>query len=358
MFHRSTARPQNNKPNTQAQEQNLGQGQSQDHQATAQPQQKFKAQPQRKIYRPRVESSAVKKYAKSGDDLVPATSQSGYQTNYRANENAQLRSQVQQPQKRQDQAQTMAQQPINSMLDTHNNQTNYNPLNKPIENEKEVKPMNTQESLAKKNASDVADKSATPQNRDVNIPGNNFQRPGTPAAPAAVPGRPAYPGSYGAGAPANAPYGAAVADSGRKLVIGEGITMSGEIESCEHLIVQGTIEAVLKGASLLDVSQTGAFLGTVEIDEANIAGRFEGDITVKGRLTIESTGEVVGSISYKELSMEAGAVIDGSVSPIGSVNTIAKANSKKSTPAKSKKTSTDSGAELPFSDNNKSDAAQ
>ena len=356
MFHRSTARPQNNKPNTQDQERNLGQNQAQpsgqNHQVTEQSQQKFQAQPQRKIYRPRVESSAVKKYAKSGDDLVPTTNQSGYQTNYRANENLQVRSQVQQP--------------INSMLDTqdnsqnnsNNNQPNFNPLNKPIENEKEVKPMNTQESLAKKNASDVADKSATPQNRDVNIPGNNFQRPGTPAAPAAVPGRPAYPGSYGAGAPANTPYGATATDSGRKLVIGEGITMSGEIESCEHLIVQGTIEAVLKGASLLDVSQTGAFLGTVEIDEANIAGRFEGDITVKGRLTIESTGEVVGSISYKELSMEAGAVIDGSVSPIGSVNMIAKTNSKKAAPAKSKKTSTDGGAELPFSDNNKSDAAQ
>ena len=190
------------------------------------------------------------------------------------------------------------------------------------------------------------EKAIAPQNRDVNIPGNNFKRPAQ-AAPQPA-GRPGYPGgAYNAASPANGPYGANASQSnGRKLVIGQGITMSGEIEACEHLIVEGTIEATLKGANVLDVYESGAFLGTVEIDEANIAGRFEGDITVKGRLTIESTGQVIGSISYKELSMEAGAVIDGSISPIGSTNT-----PKKAAPSsKGKKASSSNGAELPFAD--------
>ncbi len=264
----------------------------------------------------RVESSAVERYAKSQNE-VPVPSNL-------ANENVNAPMQVPQQQ---------------------NNKTEINHY------EEDMNPMNNPEPQTKGNMDDK--KAAAPQGRDVNIPGNNFQRPGAqsaqPAQPAAA-ARPTYPGSYAANTAANNPYGAqSNSTSGRKLVIGQGITMSGEIEACEHLIVEGIIEATLKGANVLDVYESGAFHGTVEIDEANIAGRFEGDITVKGRLTIEATGVVIGSISYKELSMEAGATIDGSVSPIGSTNATAN-TAKKSSASKAKKAKSDNGAELPFAE--------
>lgn len=56
------------------------------------------------------------------------------------------------------------------------------------------------------------------------------------------------------------------------------------------LIVEGTVEAALKGASSLEIAETGMFYGTVEISEATIAGKFEGDLTVNGRLTVRSSG--------------------------------------------------------------------
>ncbi len=102
----------------------------------------------------------------------------------------------------------------------------------------------------------------------------------------------------------------------RKLTIGRGITMSGEIESCDHLYVEGTVEAALKGAQVLEVAESGVFYGTVEIEEANIAGRFEGEIAVKGRLTLEATAVITGTISYGEIQIEAGAVIDGRMTPM------------------------------------------
>ena len=104
--------------------------------------------------------------------------------------------------------------------------------------------------------------------------------------------------------------------SGNTLTIGEGISMSGEIGACEHLIVEGTVEAALKGARVLDIAETGTFFGSVEIDEATVAGRFEGEITVNGRLTVRSGGVITGSISYKELEVEAGAVLDGRLAPV------------------------------------------
>lgn len=143
--------------------------------------------------------------------------------------------------------------------------------------------------------------------------------------------------------------------TGRKLVLGEGITMSGEIEACDHLVVEGTVEATLKGASVLDIAQSGMFFGAVEINEATIAGRFEGDLVVNGRLTIRSTGTVMGTIAYKELAVEAGATIDGKINPM-SVNRVATTD-KKSTGSMKQNSqqsgkSTESGSELPFSAKN------
>lgn len=177
----------------------------------------------------------------------------------------------------------------------------------------------------------------------IDIPGGVFSRPGQ-AAPIAgrVPG--AYPGAY----PGAATYGQQSAStandpaSGRKLYIGQGITLSGEIESCDHLVVEGTVEAALKGASVLEIAEAGAYFGTVDIDEATIAGRFEGDLTVRGRLTVKASGSITGSITYKELAIEAGATLDGKVSPLDAKNV--NASARKTTKAKTN----DYGAELPF----------
>jgi cytoskeletal protein CcmA (bactofilin family) len=148
----------------------------------------------------------------------------------------------------------------------------------------------------------------------LQIPGSGaYQRPGQPPVRAAG----NFPGSYPGYNPHVTPGAASQISTDRRLIIGRGITMSGEIESCDHLIVEGTVEATLKGASVLDVAESGVFYGTVEIDEATIAGRFEGDIQVNGRLTIRAGGAITGSISYKELEVEAGATIDGRLSPVG-----------------------------------------
>lgn len=136
-------------------------------------------------------------------------------------------------------------------------------------------------------------------------------------------------------------------DSDRKLTLGPGITMSGEIEACDHLIVEGTVEAALKGAKILEIAETGVYFGTVEIEDATIAGRFEGDLTVHGRLTIRSGGSITGSISYGELAVEAGATLDGSITPLVRKD----ASSAKKQPKKSATVQASAPAnELPLSD--------
>ncbi len=181
--------------------------------------------------------------------------------------------------------------------------------------------------------------------------GAPFQRP--PQMQRSVPG--GFPGAYAAPV-SHSPFESrnesrgSVSSDERRLVIGQGITMSGEIESCDYLMVEGTLEAALKGAKILDIAACGTFYGSVEIEEATVAGRFEGELTVNGRLTIKSGGSVTGSISYKELSVEAGATLDGKVSPLASAGVAKMEASKKSMAPKNDNAGRmmDS-SELPFS---------
>ena len=173
--------------------------------------------------------------------------------------------------------------------------------------------------------------------------------PAAQAAPSPANRPVAYPGAYpGAASSAYAAQGAndTSASSNNRLVISKGITLSGEIESCEHLIVEGTVEAALKGASILEIAETGAFYGTVEIDQATVAGQFEGDLTVKGRLTVKAGGSITGAIAYKELAVEAGAQIDGKISPLDAHAKASSSNRKVS--GKKTQNAADAGAELPF----------
>ena len=176
----------------------------------------------------------------------------------------------------------------------------------------------------------------------------SFQKPVSqaPRIPGSFSG--AYPGAPSGSMGGVKSYGAP-AESARRLVVGQGITMSGEIESCDMLIVEGTVEAALKGASHLDVTETGVFYGSVEIDEATISGRFEGDLVVNGRLTVTETGSVTGSIAYKELAIEAGATVDGKIMPLSSMAAKGGKETTKSVKSAGPKNDNDTAGELPFS---------
>ena len=191
---------------------------------------------------------------------------------------------------------------------------NQLPINQPNQPQEDIQAMNTPNT---QNATTPASDEAASRSHET--ASSTYQRPAgqaTPARPGAgYPGA-AYPAAMYPAA-RNTAASATATGERNKLTIGRGIAISGEIDACDHLTVEGTVEAALKGASVLDIAEGGTFYGTVEIDEAVIAGRFEGDITVNGRLLIRSTGTITGSIAYKELEVESGAVIDGRLTPVG-----------------------------------------
>jgi cytoskeletal protein CcmA (bactofilin family) len=99
-----------------------------------------------------------------------------------------------------------------------------------------------------------------------------------------------------------------------KLVVGPDIKMKGvEISDCDTLVVEGRMEATLD-SRVLEITQNGIFQGTIAVDNAEIHGRFEGELTVRKQLIIQGTGKVSGKIKYAKIKVEEGAELSGEIS--------------------------------------------
>lgn len=99
-----------------------------------------------------------------------------------------------------------------------------------------------------------------------------------------------------------------------KLVVGPDIKLKGvEISDCDTLIVEGRVEATLD-SRVLEITPNGVFQGTIAVDNAEIHGRFEGELTVRKQLIISGAGKVSGKIRYAKIKVEEGAELSGEIS--------------------------------------------
>jgi cytoskeletal protein CcmA (bactofilin family) len=122
----------------------------------------------------------------------------------------------------------------------------------------------------------------------------------------------------------------------RTMIVGPGVSVSGTISSCSRLILEGTIDAKLDDCQHVIVAQTGVFKGDVSTDNADVHGRFEGDLIVRKRLLVRATGQVSGTLTYGEIEIECGGKISGAIRPhkdasTGSYSRPAQANEERLT---------------------------
>ena len=109
----------------------------------------------------------------------------------------------------------------------------------------------------------------------------------------------------------------------RHLMIGRGVSLTGEITACEQLVVEGNVEANLQECRNIEIAETGLFKGIATIDSAEVRGRFEGELTVRKRLLIRATGQVTGKVAYAEIQIEHGGRISGELALYAGEDTMA-----------------------------------
>ena len=105
----------------------------------------------------------------------------------------------------------------------------------------------------------------------------------------------------------------AAVQGGSKLTVGPNIKLKGvEITDCDTLVVEGLVEATMD-SRVMQIAEQGAFKGSAEIDVAEIRGEFSGNLTVRQKLVIYSTGKVTGTIRYGKLVIEEGGQLAGEI---------------------------------------------
>jgi cytoskeletal protein CcmA (bactofilin family) len=107
--------------------------------------------------------------------------------------------------------------------------------------------------------------------------------------------------------------------AGKRLIVGEGISLSGEITACDRLVVEGSVQVTLNQTRAIEITESGRFTsGKAEVEEAEISGLYEGELTVRRRLLIRAKGQVRGTVRYGELEIERGGRLSGTISMIES----------------------------------------
>jgi cytoskeletal protein CcmA (bactofilin family) len=113
------------------------------------------------------------------------------------------------------------------------------------------------------------------------------------------------------GSPRRIDRGRPVDAENKKLIVGQDIHLSGEITSCDRLVVEGRVEASLTNARVIEVAPSGFFKGDAQVEEADISGRYEGTLIAYEKLTVRTGGRVSGSIRYGNIVIESGGEISG-----------------------------------------------
>jgi cytoskeletal protein CcmA (bactofilin family) len=109
------------------------------------------------------------------------------------------------------------------------------------------------------------------------------------------------------------PAATGVKEGESKLTVGPNIKLKGvEITDCDTLVVEGSVEATMD-SRVIQISERGAFKGSAEIDVAEIRGLFEGNLTVRQKLVIYSTGKVTGKVRYGKVVIEEGGQLSGEI---------------------------------------------
>jgi cytoskeletal protein CcmA (bactofilin family) len=104
------------------------------------------------------------------------------------------------------------------------------------------------------------------------------------------------------------------------FILGEQTSMIGKIAYQGHAVIHGLFEGEFEGGVSLTIGPQGFVKADIHVDEAEISGKLEGNITVKNRLVLRGSAEIRGTITAPRISVDEGVSIMGQVhvTPTGS----------------------------------------
>jgi cytoskeletal protein CcmA (bactofilin family) len=102
-----------------------------------------------------------------------------------------------------------------------------------------------------------------------------------------------------------------MADDGEVTVLGQGASLEGNIVSAGSLRIDGKVKGQINADGDVVISPQSSVEADIKAENATVAGKFKGNIIVKGRAELARGGRVDGNITCKTLVVQEGGVFQG-----------------------------------------------
>ena len=100
------------------------------------------------------------------------------------------------------------------------------------------------------------------------------------------------------------------ATRGQSNRIGKSTSISGEVVSKADFRIDGKLDGSVETTGKIVIGPTGVITGKVHCANADIQGRFNGELTVTNLLNLKSTAIIEGDVTVGKLSVEPGATFN------------------------------------------------
>jgi len=96
-------------------------------------------------------------------------------------------------------------------------------------------------------------------------------------------------------------------------IIDKGLTVEGTISCRGQLVIKGTVKGILDGENVV-IAEDGAAYAEIKVASMTVGGTFEGTLAASEELVILATGKCSGTVTCKNLVVEAGGILNADVS--------------------------------------------
>ncbi len=112
-------------------------------------------------------------------------------------------------------------------------------------------------------------------------------------------------------------------------VIAKKSTFTGDVSSEGDFRIDGVLEGTLKTKGRVIIGAEGIIKGNVEAENADIEGKFSGQLLVSNMLTIKNTAHISGDVVIGKLSIEPGATFNATCAMKGALKELNATNETK-----------------------------
>jgi cytoskeletal protein CcmA (bactofilin family) len=97
-------------------------------------------------------------------------------------------------------------------------------------------------------------------------------------------------------------------------IIGENITIEGDIRGAEHLVIEGSMKGNIQMEKHdFTVGSKGRVEGEINAQNVKVSGQMIGNIKTQGKVEITKEADFMGEIRARSISVEDGAYFKGSI---------------------------------------------